>query len=277
MITVSKYGFPKKSDIEPKLIRIIGKNVIYCIYFPDSDKMYIGQTHNLWTRMSIYRRSIHNGNLKKNQRKLFNAIMKYDYKFTITVLAVNIDDAKLDDNETSYITMFDSYKNGYNSTGGGRVVRGENHHMFGKKHTAEAKTKMSSAHTGKVLSEQTKTRIGTAFKGKQHTEESKEKMSAALKGHITSEETKTKISLSLSGDKNINFGKTGNMSLTSKPVVVDGVIYCSARYASQKAYPNNNTGYVASFISKNPESDRMFYISKEFYKYCQGSNIFNVN
>lgn len=85
MITVSKYGFPKKSDIEPKIIRIIGTNVIYCIYFPKSNKMYIGQTRDFWTRMSIYRSGIHGGNLKKNQRKLYNAIMKYDYNFTITL------------------------------------------------------------------------------------------------------------------------------------------------------------------------------------------------
>jgi len=148
MITVSKYGFPRKTEIDAKITRMINKNVIYCFYFPQSEKMYFGQAKNFWNRLSAYRTSIKSGNLEINQPELFNAIIKYDYKFTITIVAMNIDTNKLDDTETSYIAMFDSYKDGYNGTAGGKVLRGEDSPMWGKKHTKETKAQMKASRMG---------------------------------------------------------------------------------------------------------------------------------
>lgn len=49
-----KTGFPKKNDIGAKIANMIDNiNLIYCFYFPESDKMYFGQTENFWHRMSI--------------------------------------------------------------------------------------------------------------------------------------------------------------------------------------------------------------------------------
>ncbi|AGE58037.1 GIY-YIG catalytic domain-containing endonuclease [Paramecium bursaria Chlorella virus NW665.2] len=149
MITVSKKGLPRKLEVNKKISRMIHKkNVIYCFYFPDSDKMYIGQTENFWTRMSAYRTSIKIGRLESGQPKLYNAIHKYDYKFTITIMAIDVDTKDLDDTEVSYIEMFDTYKNGYNMTGGGKVLRGENNPMFGKTHTEATRAQQSASRMG---------------------------------------------------------------------------------------------------------------------------------
>lgn len=149
MITVSKKGLPRKLEVNKKISRMIHKkNVIYCFYFPDSDKMYIGQTENFWTRMSAYRTSIKIGRLEIHQPKLYNAILKYDYKFTITIMAIDVDTKDLDDTEVSYIDMFDTYKNGYNMTGGGKVLRGESNPMFGKTHTEATRAQQSASRMG---------------------------------------------------------------------------------------------------------------------------------
>ena len=149
MITVSKYGFPKKTDVDAKIARMINNiNLIYCFYFPQSEKMYFGQTEDFWHRMSGYRTSIKSKIFEKNHPKLSNALAKYDFNFTITIVAMNIDTNKLDDTETAYIAMFDSYKNGYNGTAGGKVLRGEDNPMFGKKHTKETKAQMKKSRMG---------------------------------------------------------------------------------------------------------------------------------
>ena len=149
MITVSKYGFPKKTDVDAKISRMINNiNLIYCFYFPQSEKMYFGQTEDFWHRMSGYRTNIKSERFKIHQPKLFNALMKYDFNFTVTIVAMNIDTGKLDDTETSYIAMFDSYKNGYNGTAGGKVLRGEDNPMFGKRHTKETKAQMKESRMG---------------------------------------------------------------------------------------------------------------------------------
>ena len=149
MITVSKTGFPKKTDVDAKISRMITKiNLIYCFYFPQSEKMYFGQTDDFWHRMSGYRANLKCDRFKEHQPKLFNALMKYDFNFTLAIVAMNIDTDKLDDTEISYIAMFDSYKNGYNGAAGGKVLRGEDNPMFGKKHNLDTKVQIQESRMG---------------------------------------------------------------------------------------------------------------------------------
>ncbi|APC25731.1 homing endonuclease [Only Syngen Nebraska virus 5] len=149
MITVSKKGFPRKLEVDKKISRMIhNKNLIYCFFFPVSGKMYFGQTQDFWHRMSGYRTSITMGRLEEHQPKLYNAINKYDYTFTITIVAIDININELDDTETSYIEMFNSFKNGYNMTGGGKVLRGDKNPMFGKTHTDETRVQQSVSRMG---------------------------------------------------------------------------------------------------------------------------------
>jgi hypothetical protein len=70
----------------------------------------------------------------------------------------------------------------------------------GKKHTQEAREKMSLHHRGKN-SKETRVKIGLGNKGKRVSEESKEKIRKARAKQIITEETKKKISESTKGKK----------------------------------------------------------------------------
>lgn len=73
-----------------------------------------------------------------------------------------------------------------------------NTNMLGKHHTAETRAKLSAIRKGKP----------NGRLGKHHTEETKRKISEAKKGRvIVTEETKQKISEANSGERNPNFGK----------------------------------------------------------------------
>ena len=81
---------------------------------------------------------------------------------------------------------------------------GKNHPMYGKKHTPEAREKMSitakervapNPMQGKNHSEETKKKMRELKLGKKHTEEHRKNISEAQKGKKHSEETKRKMSV----------------------------------------------------------------------------------
>jgi hypothetical protein len=98
--------------------------------------------------------------------------------------------------------------------------RGENHPMWGKKHTEESKRKNSESNKvactgeknamfGKHHSEETRKKIGDNQRGWHQTAEAKALISEALKGktHVCSDESKKKISESRKGKEPWNKGK----------------------------------------------------------------------
>ena len=171
---------------------------------------------------------------------LHRAIRKYGKKnFTIEQVCRYKNPEHTKRLETFFIRKFDSYCNGYNMTEeggqGGKLVENFRHtegvkrkmskDMMGnehgagnkgKKHSREAKRKMSNAKVGKVSwnigrehSEETKKKISKSLEGhkrnlgKKHTEETKKKMSEKAKGRVSSmkgkklsKETKRKMSKS---------------------------------------------------------------------------------
>jgi len=150
MIVVAENSyFPKKLDVDKSIRTTIDKTgVIYCLFFPESGKRYIGQCEDFWRRMGSYKSAIKSGIMAKNQPNLYNAIVCYEYKFTTIVVEYGISFEELDEYEIKYIELYDTFRNGYNMTGGGKVLRGEAHPMFGKKHTQETKEQMSISRMG---------------------------------------------------------------------------------------------------------------------------------
>ena len=110
--------------------------------------------------------------------------------------------------EQYYIEVFDTlWPNGYNLTKGGDGVipseetrkkmsqnhydcSGENHPMFGKKHSEETKKKLSDSHKGKP----------SPNKGKPMSEEQKKKLSLANKGKINIKRSKPVLQFTLDGE-----------------------------------------------------------------------------
>lgn len=63
----------------------------------------------------------------------------------------------------------------------------------GRKHTEEAKAKMSEAHLGKVPSEKTREKISEASKGRVNSPETRTKISKALKGRLSDPEERKRV------------------------------------------------------------------------------------
>lgn len=144
------------------------KGYVYKFTSP-SGKSYIGITNNLRRRIAEHKR------LSKTLNKAFyNAINKYGFdNFTFEILEeYNIKERnklldKLNEMEMYYISKFDTFKNGYNSTLGGDGTKGmcgELNPFYNKKHTQESKNKMSEKHKGKVLTDEHKKKISESTK-----------------------------------------------------------------------------------------------------------------
>jgi len=84
-----------------------------------------------------------------------------------------------------------------NLTDGGDGVSGREPWNKGKKYksfiTEEGRARLSAAHTGKILSVETKQKMSNYWKGKTYTEETKRKISESLKGNIPWNKGKTNI------------------------------------------------------------------------------------
>lgn len=217
----------KLKDFEKKIKEVGANNcvytgVIYCYTNLINGKKYIGQTTD------EINRKLHFLNYKeytKTNSKIDNARMKYgtsdNWKYEVISRKsyLNSEDASFDLDllEILYITEYNSYLNGYNSTFGGEGVRGykiteqhrkklseikkgkyngENNPFFNKHHSVENRRKLSLAHIGKQLSEETKKKISEKLRGKKRTDQTKNKMKLANIGKQLSEEHKQKLSTS---------------------------------------------------------------------------------
>jgi len=136
-------------------------------------KVYIGQTIDLKRRDYLH---TYDG---KNSMYIDRAIKKYGRdNFSLNIITSSDSQEIADEDEKYWIARARELlgkENVYNITDGGE------HIMSGRKHTQEAKEKISKAN-----------------KGRKHSEESKINMSLAQQN--MSEETKEKISLSLIGN-----------------------------------------------------------------------------
>ena len=139
--------------------------------------------------------------------------------------------------------------------------------------SAEHRAKLSALRKGVPLNAEWCANISAAKKGSKHpnwgvqmSDDQRAKISISLKGVPKSDEHCAKLSERQIGNKNHN----------AKPVVVEGRVYAYAREAVKEAFPTKCIRYVDHSIRKHPESDRMFYISKEFYTYCEENEIKDV-
>lgn len=172
------------------------KIYIYQIYFPISDKSYIGQTKDLGQRMNEHLRS---GSV------VCHALWKYD-DWIPSVLHTCQSRDVANTLEIEEIRNFNSIApNGYNLTSGGEVR---------KVYCQETRDKISKARTGIKASEETKAKMSESmlgqnnpFYGKHHTEETKEKARRRLTGKTMPADFKEKMSKVTSGEKNGMYGK----------------------------------------------------------------------
>jgi group I intron endonuclease len=154
-------------------------------------KIYIGKTVNFNRRLNRHKNSSND----KGDSHLKRAIIKYGWEsFYCEILErfdnfdKALDNTKLLDKESYYIQLFDSTNvdKGYNlckySTDRTGIPCSEEHKSkigksnLGKKHTEEAKKKISQTHLGKPKSDKHKEKIRIGRLGKKHSEETKKKL-----------------------------------------------------------------------------------------------------
>ena len=134
--------------------------------------MYIGQTVNPTTRFQQHKHDAEKAK-ENNQHNivLYNAMNKYGiehFHFEI------IEECKVEDleiREPYWIQHLNTLTpNGYNILKGGKSLSGENNPFYGKRHTEEAKQKMSDKHKDLYIGE------NNPMYGKYHSDETKEKI-----------------------------------------------------------------------------------------------------
>ena len=165
--------------------------IIYKITFPNG-KVYIGQTiRNLNQRIAAHISVAFNKHSNCFKTKLSRAIRKDYDKMKWSVL-FTVPEFYLDKIEQWTINSFDSYKNGLNSTLGGKPI------MQGKCHTKNTKKKMSKSRKGKkrpAFSQEWRNNISKSQKGipKPKNKQHRISLSKALKGNKNGEGNRGKI------------------------------------------------------------------------------------
>jgi hypothetical protein len=130
--------------------------------------------------------------------------------------------------------------------------QGENHPMYGKKHTEESKKKMSETQK-RILKENPELH---GMLGKTHTEESKEKNRQSHLGKKASQETRDKISKARSGKKHPEgtgekiADKLSKMWLMGSPEGNYHIITNLNKWSKENGLDQGNLVKVASGISK---------------------------
>lgn len=150
---------------------------IYMINNLITNTKYIGQT-----TLSPTKRFLQHCMIAENtdrNLKLYNAMRKYGTEnFELIVLEDNILIDELDNKEIYYISLYDTFNNGYNNTVGGGGLRGYHH-------SAETRKKMSigiSKSMWKINTPERTAKIIKAQKGRKFTYEHRKHISEACMG-----------------------------------------------------------------------------------------------
>lgn len=192
-------------------------------------KIYIGQTiRPIKTRLEEHRTG-----KSTSCQAIYNAIQKYGWdSFEKDWYECPVEDLNFDE-ELLVREMGTLSPDGYNLREGGgnngkmseetkrkmsEAQLGDKHHMFGKTLNDDHKQKISGALQGENSHWYGKTGEKHHMFGKTHSEETKQKIGDGNRGKQLSVETKRKISEARQGEKNHNYGKTGEKHPNSKRV-----------------------------------------------------------
>ena len=175
---------------------------IYYIKNNINNKYYIGQSVNIKQR-----KQQHFAELRHNTHRnayLQNAFNKHGENAFEFKLIKACKPRYLNRFEKLYIKIYDSYDNGYNLTEGGEnppILKGKNNPMYGRKLPRETKQKISEALKGKKHTPEARQKMSKANSGEnnpmyacKHTQETKQKISKTKSGKSLAKSTKLKIS-----------------------------------------------------------------------------------
>lgn len=195
---------------------------IYKVTNTINGKIYVGQTKS--SIEDRWKGHVKDALNESRRAKFQKAIKKYGHEnFTIELIET-CDPERANEREVFWISHFNAFVDGYNSTTGGDhfgfseeskkklsesrrgkslsaetkqklsiALRGEKNPNFGKKKSEETLRKMSHAKMGHDVTEETRQKIGNANRGKVRTEQTRAAMSHSKMNHEVSQETRQKI------------------------------------------------------------------------------------
>jgi len=200
-------------------------NGTYCVYVHTNKingKMYVGQT----CQKPEYRWG--NGKNYEECPYFYNAINKYGWDaFDHEIIAANLTKSEADNLEKLLIKQFNTMDPdvGYNLKEGGtngtfsEVSRkkmsesqtgkrlGENHPMYGKSHSEDARAKISNNLRKNWDDSEFRVKMSEVRQRLWEDEEYRQKQIAARTGKKRSDETRQKLSNAMMGEKNPMYGK----------------------------------------------------------------------
>lgn len=166
---------------------------IYAITHRASGKAYIGSALNIAKRWQDHRHFLKKG--LHDSRHLQSAWVKYGpeaFEFSLIEISCNVSNILRREQHWMDITQCYDRKRGYNTC----TVAGN---CYGKKHSEDARRKMSATKRGKVLSEETKMKMSEAHKGKVRSDEHRKNLSKSLIGRKMDPSVVEKVRLKLVG------------------------------------------------------------------------------
>lgn len=205
---------------------------IYKIVNKVNGKIYVGLAENIEERWKKHVRSLKKGKHCNNHlQHTWNKYGKDSFTFEIVEIC---DIENLNKREIFWIEQLDSFKNGYNLTIGGEG-------SWGRKHTAEAREKMSIANKGNKI-----------WLGRKHTPESLKKISVAGKGKIISDITKQKRLLTIQNKSDEQKIQT-SLALSKQVYSIDRVFNSVGECANFFGEPYNSMKKYLTGCVKMPK------------------------
>lgn len=182
------------------------KSGVYLAVWEGTNYIYVGQSINLYKRVTGHLRSIKNG--VHDNRKILSVSRKYGLpKFYVLEFCERDNLNKV---EQKYLDIyFDNYKNCLNIL----KIAGSSYGHKMPPRSKETRDKLSNSLRGRKFSKEHRERLSLANKGKKITKEQLEKMLSKVRGVKKSKEARQKLSKALKGrifskEHRINIGKT---------------------------------------------------------------------
>lgn len=246
---------------------------IYKITNIKNKKMYIGKSIEIEKRWENHIRKLNNGKHENDHlQKSWNKYKEKNFKFEVIK---ECPEKELDKNEILLIKKLETYKPeyGYNKTMGGdgcspneetkamisNSLKGHQGWFKNKKHSIQARLKMSKAMKGIKRTEENKEKISQSVKNLWEQEEHRAKMVLSSKGKKASKETKLKMSLSRKGHvvteetrKKISKSNTGKVR---KPISKETREKLSKSLKGLKRTPSSIENYRKASIIREQNSE----------------------
>ena len=146
------------------------------------------------------------------------------------------------------------------------------------KHSLETRSKIRQARAKQVFTQEMREHKRLSFLGDKNINFGKTGEKHHSFGKKDPIEVRTKKSTSKKGEKNPMFGNIGILNKASVPVFAFGNIYGSALIASEelRSIFKLKNSYISCWIQRNTHTDDVFKIGREFYQYAQQYDITNV-